>query len=71
MASRDVVHYDTPAQRVLRVLAVIFVVFYLAWTLLPFIIMFVSSFKDLLEAFKLPTVGDWAGIGVFLSLIHI
>lgn len=67
MASRDVVHYDTPAQRVLRVLAVIFVVFYLAWTLLPFIIMFVSSFKDLLEAFKLPAVGDWMGIGVFFE----
>lgn len=67
MASRDVVHYDTPAQRVLRVLAVIFVVFYLAWTLLPFIIMFVSSFKDLLEAFKLPEVGDWMGIGVFFE----
>lgn len=67
MASRDVVHYDTPAQRVLRVLAVIFVIFYLAWTLLPFIIMFVSSFKDLLEAFKLPAVGDWMGIGVFFE----
>lgn len=67
MASRDVVHYDTPAQRVLRVLAVIFVVFYLVWTLLPFIIMFVSSFKDLLEAFKLPAVGDWMGIGVFFD----
>lgn len=67
MASRDVVHYDTPAQRVLRVLAIIFVVFYLVWTLLPFIIMFVSSFKDLLEAFKLPAVGDWAGIGVFFE----
>lgn len=67
MASRDVVHYDTPAQRVLRVLAIIFVVFYLVWTLLPFIIMFVSSFKDLLEAFKLPAVGDWMGIGVFFD----
>ena len=67
MASRDVVHYDTPAQRVLRVLAIIFVVFYLVWTLLPFIIMFVSSFKDLLEAFKLPAIGDWMGIGVFFE----
>lgn len=67
MASRDVVHYDTPLQRVLRVLAVIFVVFYLVWTLLPFVVMFVSSFKDLLEAFKLPEVGDWMGIGVFFD----
>ena len=67
MASRDVVHYDSPAQRVLRVLSVIFVVFYLIWTLLPFVVMFVSSFKDLLDAFKLPEVGDWTGIGVFFD----
>jgi multiple sugar transport system permease protein len=67
MASRDVVHYDTPLQRVLRVLSVIFVVLYLIWTLLPFVIMFVSSFKDLLSAFKLPEVGDWLGIGVFFD----
>ena len=67
MASRDVVHYDTPLQRLLRVLAVIFVVLYLVWTLLPFVIMFVSSFKDLLAAFKLPEVGDWLGIGVFFD----
>ena len=67
MASHDVVHYDTPTQRVLRVLSVIFVIFYLIWTLLPFVIMFVSSFKDLLEAFKLPEVGDWMGIGVFFD----
>jgi multiple sugar transport system permease protein len=67
MASRDVVHYDTPLQRVLRVLSVICVVLYLIWTLLPFVIMFVSSFKDLLSAFKLPEVGDWLGIGVFFD----
>jgi multiple sugar transport system permease protein len=67
MASRDVVHYDTPLQRILRGLAVIFVVFYLIWTLLPFVVMFVSSFKDLLEAFKLPEVGDWLGVGVFFE----
>jgi len=67
MASRDVVHYDSPAQRLLRVLSVIFVVFYLIWTLLPFGVMFVSSFKELLDAFKLPAIGDWAGIGVFFD----
>ena len=67
MASHDVVHYDSPVQRVLRVLAVIFVILYLIWTLLPFVVMFVSSFKDLLEAFKLPEIGDWAGIGVFFD----
>ena len=67
MASRDVVHYDSPAQRVLRILSVIFVVFYLIWTLLQFVVMFVSSFKDLLDAFKLPAIGDWTGIGVFFD----
>jgi len=67
MASRDVVHYDTPLQRILRILAAVFVVFYLIWTLLPFVVMFVSSFKDLLAAFKLPAVGDWSGIGVFFD----
>ena len=67
MASRDVVHYDSPLQRLLRVLAVIFVALYLVWTLLPFVIMFVSSFKDLLAAFKLPEVGDWLGFGVFFD----
>ena len=67
MASRDVVHYDSPAQRALRILSVVFVVFYLIWTLLPFVVMFVSSFKDLLDAFKLPEVGDWTGIGVFFD----
>ena len=67
MASRDVVHYDSPTQRVIRVLSIVFVVFYLIWTLLPFVVMFVSSFKDLLDAFKLPAVGDWAGIRVFFD----
>ena len=67
MASRDVVHYDSPAQRALRILSVVFVVFYLIWTLLPFVVMFVSSFKDLLDAFKLPEIGDWTGIGVFFD----
>lgn len=67
MASRDVVHYDSPAQKALRVLAGLFVALYLVWTLLPFVIMFVSSFKDLLEAFKLPAVGDWSGVGVFFQ----
>lgn len=67
MASHDVVHYDSPLTRILRVLAVIFVIFYLIWTLLPFVVMFVSSFKELLAAFKLPEVGDWAGVGVFFD----
>ena len=35
--------------------------------MLPIFIMFVSSLKDLLEAFKLPAVGDWSGVGVFFD----
>lgn len=67
MASNDVVHYDSTAQKVLRIAAAIFVGLYLVWTLLPFLVMFVSSFKDLLDAFRLPAVGDWGGIGVFFD----
>ena len=67
MASSDVVTYRSPATRLLEVLAVIFLAIYLVWTVLPLFIMFVSSFKDLLEAFKLPTVGDWSGIGIFFD----
>lgn len=67
MASRDVVSYETPMTKLVRIASVVFVVFYLFWTLLPFLVMFTSSFKDLLEAFKLPAVGDWSGIGVFFE----
>lgn len=67
MASNDVVHYDSLVQKILRIAAIIFVSVYLVWTLLPFVIMFVSSFKELLEAFKLPDIGDWSGIGVFFE----
>ncbi len=67
MASSDVVQYRSPARRVLEVLTVLFLAVYLIWTLLPIFVMFVSSFKDLLEAFKLPKVGDWSGIGVFFD----
>lgn len=67
MASSDVVHYRSPLRTALSVLTVVFLVVYLVWTLLPLFIMFVSSLKDLLEAFALPAVGDWAGIGVFFD----
>lgn len=67
MASRDVVRYRSTTQRVLELATVVFLAVYLVWTVLPIFIMFVSSFKDLLEAFNLPEVGDWAGIGVFFD----
>ena len=67
MASSDVVQYRSPTRRLLEVLTVVFLAVYLVWTVLPLFIMFVSSFKDLLEAFKLPATGDWADIGVFFD----
>jgi multiple sugar transport system permease protein len=67
MASRDVVTYRTPLTRALDALVMVFLALYLVWTLLPLFIMFVSSLKDLLEAFRLPAVGDWAGAAVFFD----
>lgn len=67
MASRDVVQYETPLTRTFRWLSVVFIAVYLAWTLLPILIMFISSFKDLLEAFKIPAVGDWAGVRILFE----
>jgi multiple sugar transport system permease protein len=67
MASRDVVQYETPLTRGFRWFSGLFIVLYLLWTLLPILVMFASSFKDLLEAFKIPAVGDWSGIGVFFE----
>lgn len=67
MASRDVVAYRSPLTTALHIAAGLFVAVYLVWTVLPIFIMFVSSFKDLLEAFKLPAVGDWGGVLVFFD----
>jgi multiple sugar transport system permease protein len=67
MASRDIVQYRTPLGRVVGVATGIFLGLYLLWTLLPIFIMFVSSLKDLLEAFQLPPVGRWSAIGLFFD----
>ncbi len=67
MASRDVVQYDTPLSRAFGWFSAVFIAVYLVWTVLPIFVMFVSSFKDLLEAFKLPPVGDWLGVAVFFD----
>jgi multiple sugar transport system permease protein len=67
MASRDIVTYRTPASVLAGVASAVFVVVFLIWTILPIFVMFVSSIKDLLEAFKLPAVGDWTGVGVFFD----
>ncbi len=67
MASSDVVQYRSPLRSVVNVLIAVFLAIYVVWTVLPLLVMFVSSFKDLLEAFKLPTVGDWSGITLFFD----
>ena len=67
MASSDIVQYRSPLRTVGAVLTTVFLAVYVVWTVLPIFIMFVSSLKDLLEAFKLPGVGDWSGIGVFFD----
>jgi multiple sugar transport system permease protein len=67
MASRELATYRTPVGRLVGAATVLFLAFYVAWTVLPIFIMFMSSFKDLLEAFQLPAVGDWAGVTVFFQ----
>lgn len=67
MASRDIVNYNTPLSKVFNWFAKIFVAFYLVWTVLPIFVMIVSSFKDLLESFQIPAVGDWLGARVFFN----
>ncbi len=59
MASRDIVQYRSPGRTAFKVFTVIFLTAFVVWSLLPLFIMFVSSIKDLLEAFQLPRVGDW------------
>ena len=63
----DMVQYRSPVRRIGGVMVGAFLACYLIWTLLPLLVMFVSSFKDLLEAFKLPAVGDWAGVTLFFD----
>lgn len=67
MASSEIIRHRTPMTRVTEIATVVFLAFFLVWTVLPLIIMVVSSFKDLLEAFTLPAVGDWLDVGVFFK----
>jgi multiple sugar transport system permease protein len=67
MASRDIVSYETPLSKAFSWFSAGFIALYVVWTVLPILVMFVSSFKDLLEAFKIPAVGDWAGAAVFFE----
>lgn len=67
MASREVIQYEGWPSKVFKWFSVVFIAFYMVWTVLPIFIMFMSSFKDLLEAFQIPEVGDWAGATVFFN----
>ncbi|MFN0183660.1 MAG: carbohydrate ABC transporter permease, partial [Aquabacterium sp.] len=67
MASRDIVSYRTPWRRLAGIGTVLFLIVYAIWTILPIFVMFVSSLKDLLQAFQLPPAGDWSGIGAFFD----
>lgn len=67
MASREVIQYEGPLSKAFKWFSAVFIAFYVLWTILPIFIMFMSSFKDLLEAFNLPAVGDWAGVSVFFE----
>lgn len=67
MASREIVRYRSPARTAVQVLTAIFLFVFFVWTVLPLFIMVVSSFKDLLDAFQVPAVGDWDGIGVMFD----
>jgi len=67
MAAREVVRYRSPTRTALQVLTAVFLVFFFVWTVLPLAIMLISSFKDLLDAFRLPEVGDFGGVGVMFD----
>jgi multiple sugar transport system permease protein len=67
MASRDVVTYTSPLTLLVKVATTLFLAVYIVWTILPILVMFVSSFKDLLEAFRLPAVGQWSGVALFFD----
>ena len=67
MASREIVRYKSPARSAFSVLVILFLIIFFVWTVLPLAIMLISSFKDLLDAFKLPAEGDWGGVGVMFD----
>ncbi len=67
MASSEIIRHRTSFSGVVEVLTVLFLAVFLVWTLLPLVIMVVSSFKDLLEAFTLPPIGHWLGAKVFFE----
>lgn len=62
MASHEVLQYRSASGSALRFAGWLFITAYVVWTVLPILIMFLSSLKNLLDAFRLPAVGDWTGL---------
>ena len=67
MNKQDVVQYKSAFSSVWRVVILTFLALYVLWTVTPLFVMFMSSFKDLLQAFRLPQIGDWSGLSVFFD----
>mgnify|MGYP000220682391 CR=1 FL=1 len=67
MATLEVVRYRSRTRTLVDICCAVFLGLFLVWTITPFVIMLVSSFKDLLEAFALPAIGEFSGIGVFFD----
>jgi len=68
MAYRKLVSFnDSLTLKVLKWASSVFLAFYLVWALLPLFVMFVSSFKNLLDAFSVPAPGDWLGVRKFFE----
>lgn len=62
MARMELVSRAAKRKRAIwRTLTYIAIAGFFLWTVLPLMIMFVSSFKELREAYQIPQVGDWAG----------
>ena len=67
MASSDIVQYRSPLRTRRRGAAAVFLAVYLSGRCCRSSSCSCSSFKDLLEAFKLPAVGDWAASTLFFD----
>ncbi len=48
--------------RITAIAVTLFLGLYALFTVIPFLVMFLSSFKDVKDAFALPEYGDWGGV---------
>ncbi len=62
MSRTELVSQSEKRKRALwRALVIALIVMFFLWTTAPLVIMVLSSFKELREAFQIPNVGDWHG----------